>query len=308
MVCASAILGQLWGVVEPDAITLALIAIGFMAIACVLWPAAVIAAVRRIESVEAAGVKVLLSASHAAEDTRKAFRLVDDEQPVIERRHRSSMNEEVSDIRHEIARKLRFIGVSMFGLPPEPSELAIIHGLKSKGLLDAAEALTLEAALNLNSEMLAAMDSPDRDAYLNDLWDTGVRLAAVVWDRLVRGAFETRASGSRFGSPDGDHRRDMLIVIEGRLAVVAARVSVPIESLNHTVSRWGEEVSLASEDTDSVRYSEMRHIIVHPDYVEIDPAWRYRMRVSSEHVELVSLQALAELTGRRQLIESRLNW
>ncbi len=212
------------GKVHPNSTMIALFLWGGVLIAILATPEATRRLLRRLESVEAFGVKVAISVARA---TRASRHLVEERDGVrtSERPKTGDPASDLDEIAKTIRARLRFVRDAVLDDPDNISEAVMVPRLAGLGLLQHDEVGLINDVLGGVRDDISHWIRNDRERFLDAAWRFGTRLATMVFDRHVR--LSLRAHGcfiADFDQPRG-HRPDFLVGRDGAWALIAARVS-----------------------------------------------------------------------------------
>jgi hypothetical protein len=214
---------QLAGLVEADATTLALLGLGVALLFPLLWPAQVKSALRRVTKLSVGGIDIGFAEGERAERVDRRLPALEDDVKVESRPETGHPAGDVLRVRDMAKRRLRFIRDRLPVRKYVPDYSDVIDHLQNEDLLDEDEARLLYAVL---ADDIASWGEDARVKFLDAAWPLSYRLAALVWDRMVRARLF--ADGWYIADfPQGRrHRADFRITYgEGERYVGAARVA-----------------------------------------------------------------------------------
>lgn len=232
---------------KPNGTTLGMLVLAVVLLVGVLAPRAAARALKNVTKVKVAGVEISLEHERArAEAVARKLPRRDESVEVGPRPKSGDPAVDLLRVRDIARQRLRFMRIRL-GWGPELDYPDILAWLHQRELLDTDE---IRVLLDLLYEPVETWPREVREPYLDAMWPFVKRLAAVIFDRHVRGRL--KAAGWKiadFDQPD-DHRPDFLAFRdrESPVAVVAARVGRPQRSLEPARKRLAGELPDGATD------------------------------------------------------------
>ena len=243
---------------KPDSTTLILLFFALLLGVTVVLPGAALAAVNRISNVDVLGVKIEFQ-------VREASMVVDnlpkdnDDVKIPPRPQAEDIEDELTLVRNELKRKLRFTREAVLGDPRSLPETNVAAHLQYLNLLKGDEAELCQKLLGKElSANLPTWDAIDRSKFLDAAWSYSWRFATQIFDLYARHMLKKAGWFVADFEQSRKHRADFLACWEGNWARVSARVAAPRRTVESTARRMSR----------SDRPLDAQLAIVVPDYVD----------------------------------------
>lgn len=214
---------RLASVEEADATTLGLVVVAVLLLLALGDPDETKKVLRRLSRISVAGVELGFSESERAERVERRLPAEQDEVEIEPRPKTGHRAGDYLKVRETLQKRLRFIRDVMFAGQFAPDYTDVVDVLRQRDLLDEDE---VHLAYDLLGEDIAGWPDETRVGFLDGAWPFSYRLAASVWDRLVRQQLLENDWYIADFKQKGRHRPDFRATRTGeKPALIAARVA-----------------------------------------------------------------------------------